>query len=215
VGKAIKSAKTTIQENARIKANARAYAEKSLELFASNFTMESGSAPATPGDAVRIASNMTSVSDVGGASNFWGEVAAQGISDGGFWGGLKAFGAATMEGLIDVSGLARVQTGAQTWGTGLATGNTSQSWLGFSDVLSGGLQFGSLAYSGFGNVFTPSNSILGANSAFGSGGLLNSNRYLRIGWGKDAGYRVFRASGQLIPRFINKGHINMWWGPPL
>jgi hypothetical protein len=46
---------------------------------------------------------------------------------------------------------------------------------------------------------------------FGKGGLLNSTRYLRIGFGRDGGDRVFRISGdwiKLLPKsWQNEGHI--------
>jgi uncharacterized protein RhaS with RHS repeats len=46
---------------------------------------------------------------------------------------------------------------------------------------------------------------------FGKGGLLNSNRYLRIGYGRIGGHWTFRISGDLVkrlPRFLQeRGHI--------
>lgn len=45
---------------------------------------------------------------------------------------------------------------------------------------------------------------------FGAGGLLNSNRYLRIGMGRNGGDRVFRIAGDLL----GGKHIDLWnFGP--
>jgi RHS repeat-associated protein len=49
-----------------------------------------------------------------------------------------------------------------------------------------------------------------AAKSFSRGGWLNSNRYLRIGWGKDKGYEVFRISGNWIA-----DHIDLFRGPRL
>jgi RHS repeat-associated protein len=46
------------------------------------------------------------------------------------------------------------------------------------------------------------------------GGWLNSNRYLRIGFGKGKGARrVFRIGGDVIKKIIEDGHIDLWKGP--
>jgi hypothetical protein len=42
---------------------------------------------------------------------------------------------------------------------------------------------------------------------FGRGGILNSNQYLRVGLGRDAGNLVFRASGRVVERITESGHI--------
>lgn len=52
-----------------------------------------------------------------------------------------------------------------------------------------------------------------ANKSFRPGGWLNSNRYLRIGWGRHEGNRVFRISGDLVN--TKTGHIDIWKGPRL
>jgi hypothetical protein len=46
--------------------------------------------------------------------------------------------------------------------------------------------------------------------AFGKGGLLNSNRYLRLGVGRKGGEKVFRASGQWINKISKSGHIDLF-----
>jgi hypothetical protein len=42
---------------------------------------------------------------------------------------------------------------------------------------------------------------------FGRAGILNSNQYLRIGLGRDGGNLVFRASGSIVERITESGHI--------
>jgi hypothetical protein len=42
---------------------------------------------------------------------------------------------------------------------------------------------------------------------FGGGGLLNSNRYLRVGFGRDGGRRVFRIAGVWIGKIKKDPHI--------
>jgi len=42
---------------------------------------------------------------------------------------------------------------------------------------------------------------------FGRSGILNSNQYLRIGLGRDGGNLVFRASGSIVERITESGHI--------
>ncbi len=50
-------------------------------------------------------------------------------------------------------------------------------------------------------------------SLFGKGGLLNSNRYLRVGFSRDGGTRVFRIAGDFVKKYVPKflktdeGHI--------
>ena len=45
---------------------------------------------------------------------------------------------------------------------------------------------------------------------FGRGGLLNSNRYLRIGVGRGPGGRkVFRISGNVVSKVTRSGHIDL------
>jgi hypothetical protein len=45
---------------------------------------------------------------------------------------------------------------------------------------------------------------------FGRGGLLNSNRYLRIGVGRKGGEKVFRIAGHLASRVTGRAHIDLW-----
>lgn len=60
-----------------------------------------------------------------------------------------------------------------------------------------------------------------ATKAFGKGGLLNSNRYFRIGVGGHGGRRVFRAAGEVVQWLerrgvpgIENGHIDFYdFGP--
>jgi RHS repeat-associated protein len=49
-----------------------------------------------------------------------------------------------------------------------------------------------------------------AGKAFAPGGWTNSNRYLRIGWGKHNGYNVFRISGNLVN--TKSKHIDLFKG---
>jgi len=48
-----------------------------------------------------------------------------------------------------------------------------------------------------------------ASKAFRPGGWTNSNRYLRVGWGRHQGQQVFRVSGQWV-----RGHIDLFRGGP-
>lgn len=47
------------------------------------------------------------------------------------------------------------------------------------------------------------------------GGWMNSNRYLRIGFGRKGGDNVFRISGQWVEKFVESGHIDLWKGGAL
>jgi RHS repeat-associated protein len=49
----------------------------------------------------------------------------------------------------------------------------------------------------------------------GKGGLLNSNRYLRLGFGRHGGTRVFRIGGQWVKSVTGRAHIDLWKGGPL
>jgi hypothetical protein len=42
---------------------------------------------------------------------------------------------------------------------------------------------------------------------FGRSGVLNSSPYLRVGLGRDGGNLVFRASGSIVSRFTESGHV--------
>jgi RHS repeat-associated protein len=53
-----------------------------------------------------------------------------------------------------------------------------------------------------------------ANRAFGKGGFLNSNRYLRVGYGRNGGDKVFRISGEWL-KYIGQHHIDLWTIGPL
>ena len=55
----------------------------------------------------------------------------------------------------------------------------------------------------------------GVRRLFGRGGLLNSNRYLRIGFGRKGGLRVFRIGGQWVERISGNPHFDLWTGGPL
>jgi len=57
--------------------------------------------------------------------------------------------------------------------------------------------------------------LVGRTSWFSPGGLLNSNRYLRIGWGRFGGERVFRAAGEWVRWISKNGKIDFWNGGPL
>jgi len=64
-----------------------------------------------------------------------------------------------------------------------------------------------------GAAFAQRSSIIG--KLFGKGGLLNRGRFLRVGWGRKGGRRVFRIAGRLISKLFGKGHIDFWDGGPL
>jgi RHS repeat-associated protein len=49
-----------------------------------------------------------------------------------------------------------------------------------------------------------------ASKSFRPGGWTNSNRYLRVGWGRHQGNQVFRISGQLVK--TDSGHIDVFRG---
>jgi hypothetical protein len=50
---------------------------------------------------------------------------------------------------------------------------------------------------------------------FQPGGFLNSNRYFRIGFGRNGGNRVFRIAGEWVKKFVENGHKDLWTGGPL
>lgn len=50
---------------------------------------------------------------------------------------------------------------------------------------------------------------------FGKGGLLNSNRFLRIGFGRKGGQRVFRVAGRVVQKLTGRSHIDLGGGGPL
>lgn len=56
----------------------------------------------------------------------------------------------------------------------------------------------------------------GAYEMFRPGGILNSNRYLRVGVGRHGGDKVFRISGKWVKMVKENGHIDLWtmgkWG---
>jgi len=67
---------------------------------------------------------------------------------------------------------------------------------------------------GYGVVHNTGNSKI-VNYLFERGGLLNSNRYIRIGYGRKGGSRVFRVSGQLFEKLTGIAHWDIWRGGPL
>lgn len=54
-----------------------------------------------------------------------------------------------------------------------------------------------------------------AYALFRPGGLLNSNRYLRVGIGRHGGNEVVRISGNWVKLFKESGHIDLWTRGPL
>ena len=56
---------------------------------------------------------------------------------------------------------------------------------------------------------------VGANRGFRPGGFLNNNRYLRVGWGRKGGDRVFRAAGEVVRRWAKQPHIDIFRGGPM
>jgi RHS repeat-associated protein len=56
---------------------------------------------------------------------------------------------------------------------------------------------------------------LGGRIGVRPGGFLNSNRYLRIGFGRKGGNRVFRIGGQWLEKVTGRGHLDIWEGGPL
>ena len=55
--------------------------------------------------------------------------------------------------------------------------------------------------------------VAAGTGAFSKGGWLNSNPYLRIGWGRHQG-RVFRIAGEWVKRLTGREHIDLWRGGP-
>jgi hypothetical protein len=51
---------------------------------------------------------------------------------------------------------------------------------------------------------------LAAEELFGKAGVLNSNRYLRVGFGRRGGQRVFRVAGSLVKRIKRSGKIDLF-----
>jgi hypothetical protein len=54
--------------------------------------------------------------------------------------------------------------------------------------------------------------VMESRTFFGRGGVLNSNRYLRVGWGRNNGREVFRISGDAVGFFKKNPHIDLWKG---
>lgn len=54
-----------------------------------------------------------------------------------------------------------------------------------------------------------------ASKSFAPGGWLNSNRYLRIGFGRYGGNNSFRIAGQWLEKLTGRSHIDIWVGGPL
>lgn len=50
---------------------------------------------------------------------------------------------------------------------------------------------------------------------FSKGGTLNSNRYLRIGFGRKGGVQVFRVAGSVVQKVFRREHIDLWTGGKL
>jgi RHS repeat-associated protein len=82
-----------------------------------------------------------------------------------------------------------------------------------------GLAFYGAAAFGNGEVaVSPNSAGLGrslGSQLFRKGGLLNSNRYFRIGFGRAGGRRVFRLAGQIVQKVAGREHIDIWRGGPL
>lgn len=51
-----------------------------------------------------------------------------------------------------------------------------------------------------------------ASKAFRPGGWINSNRYLRVGFGRHGGNQTFRAAGQWVQKVTGRGHVDFWNG---
>ena len=52
-------------------------------------------------------------------------------------------------------------------------------------------------------------------SLFGKDAILNSNRYLRIGYGRRGGEKVFRVAGELVRLVAENGKLDIWRIGPL
>ena len=55
----------------------------------------------------------------------------------------------------------------------------------------------------------------GARQLFGKGGLVNRGRYLRVGFGRKGGQRVFRLGGNWVKKVTGRSHWDLWKGGPL
>jgi len=56
---------------------------------------------------------------------------------------------------------------------------------------------------------------IGAVRGVQPGGVLNTGRYFRIGFGRHGGDRVFRIAGRWVERITGRAHIDLWRGGPL
>jgi hypothetical protein len=50
---------------------------------------------------------------------------------------------------------------------------------------------------------------------FGKGTWMNSGQYLRVGFGRIGGRRVFRIGGEWVKRVTGRSHLDIWKGGPL
>lgn len=56
--------------------------------------------------------------------------------------------------------------------------------------------------------------VLGSGAGY-LASIANANRYLRIGFGRHGGDRVFRFAGQWVQKLTGRAHIDIWKGGPL
>lgn len=56
---------------------------------------------------------------------------------------------------------------------------------------------------------------VGAVRGVQPGAFLNTGRYLRVGFGRHGGDRVFRIAGRWVERITGRAHIDLWRGGPL
>ena len=51
--------------------------------------------------------------------------------------------------------------------------------------------------------------------AYDGAGILNGNRFLRMGYGRKGGEKVFRLAGELVKRIVEGVHVDIWRIGPL
>ena len=96
------------------------------------------------------------------------------------------------------------------WGDTVSMGATShvRNWLNIQSVDRTSIAYGAGELAGMANE---------AGLAIGGGlrgaEVLKANRYLRIGWSKHGGRRVFRIAGDWVGKFKENPHIDIFKGP--
>ena len=179
--------------------------------------------------------NVPSTFAWGTASDPWGwqnanEAAGGGVSgviggsSGGGGGGYSGSGSIlSYISLGDLVSWQATRTGALAWADGVNPFGNPLAKAGFYDTNFPGAQTSSVIGSLTRDVeltiamsagVSRLPAMVGKTSWFSPGGLVNSNRYLRIGWGRFGGDRMFRVAGDLVRWLSKNGKIDFWNGGP-